>query len=219
LDRVALLWAEDACYSAGPREGEHGGAALAEVIAPAVLVAATDLARTVEAEGGSGGELEVRPLPRPKWWDLEAPPASVQAAPAAPAPGKTKGTTAQATLPFAGPPVPAAAPRVAAPAAIDRFAWLSKSKVLDEMLATHPRVKKDLVLVAVRTLGEQEGRMSPEVFANRIGELPRRIGGVVSHLQEVLNLEGYPVLKLDRGPGGLLELDLRRLEELFKEER
>jgi hypothetical protein len=220
LDRVALLWAEDACYSAGAREGEHGGAALAEVIAPAVLVAATDLARTVEAEGGSGVELEVRPLPRPKWWDLEAPPAPVQAAPAAPAPGKTKGLpTAQATLPFAAPAIPVPAARVAAPSAVDRFAWLSRSKVLDEMLATHPRVKKDLVLVAVRTLAEQEGRMSPEVFANRIGELPRRIGGVVSHLQEVLNLEGYPVLKLDRGPGGLLELDLRRLEELFKEER
>ncbi len=220
VERVALLWAEDACYSAGAREGEHGGIALAEVIAPAILVAGTDLARTADAENGSGAELEVRSLPRPKWWDLEAPPAPVQAAPAAPIAGKAKGaTTAQATLPFAAPPAPVIPSRAPAPAVVDRFAWLSKSKVLDEMLATHPRVKKDLLLIAVRTLAEQEGRMSPEVFANRIGELPRRIGGVVSHLQEVLNLEGYPVLKLDRGPGGLLELDLRRLEELFKEER
>ena len=108
---------------------------------------------------------------------------------------------------------------MAASAAIDRFAWLGKSKVLDEMLATHPRVKKEQLLQAVRSLGEQEGRMAPEVFANRIGELPRRIAGVVSHFQEVLNLEGYQVLRLDRGPGGLVELDLRRLEELFREEK
>jgi hypothetical protein len=100
---------------------------------------------------------------------------------------------------------------------VDRLAWLGKSRVLDEMLATHPRVKKELVLVAVRTLAEQEGRLAAEIFANRIGELPRRVGGVVSHLQEVLNLEGYPVLRFDRGPGGLVELDLRRLEELFKD--
>jgi hypothetical protein len=124
-------------------------------------------------------------------------------------------------MPFAAPscpPTPPARPAATAPAA-DRFAWLAKSKVLGEMLAAHPRVKKELVLLAVRTLAEQEGRMAPEVFANRIGELPRRVGGVVSHLQEVLNLEGYQVLRFDRGPGGLVELDLRRLEELFREDR
>ncbi|MCM2334839.1 MAG: BREX-2 system phosphatase PglZ, partial [Anaeromyxobacteraceae bacterium] len=223
VDRVALLWAEDACYSAGAREGEHGGAAMAEVIAPAVLLAATDLARTIDAEGGQGVDAEVRSLPHPRWWDLEVPPAQAQpVAELEPAPGKAKaGSTAQVALPFAAPPAPSPAPtRPAAAAAsggVNRFVWLGKSKVLDEMLATHPRVKKDQLLQAVRALGEQEGRMAPEVFANRIGELPRRIAGVVSHFQEVLNLEGYQVLRLDRGPGGLVELDLRRLEELFKE--
>jgi hypothetical protein len=71
----------------------------------------------------------------------------------------------------------------------------------------------------VRTLAEQEGHMPPDVFANRLGELPRRAGGVISHFQEVLNLEGYQVLRLDRGPGGMVELDVRRLEELFREEK
>jgi hypothetical protein len=220
VDRVALLWSEDACYSAGPREGEHGGAALAEVVAPAVLVAATDLARSIEVGGGNGTDAEVRPLPRPNWWDLEAPPARVQAPPQ-PAPARQKpASTAQVQMPFAAlptPPTPPDPPAVAP--VVDRFAWLGKSKVLDEMLTAHPRVKKELLLLAMRTLAEQEGRMAPEVFANRIGELPRRVGGVVSHLQEVLNLEGYQVLRLDRGPGGLVELDFRRLEELFREGR
>ena len=219
VDRVALLWAEDACYSAGPREGEHGGVALAEVVAPAVLLGSSDLARAIDVEGGRGTDAEVRSLPRPKWWDLDLPayPVPVQAVavpPARPRPSPP----GQSPLPFTVPPAPQAGPKAASAAIPDRLAWLGASKILGEMLSAHPRVKKETVLVAVRTLAEQEGRMPPDVFAHRIGELPRRVGGVVSHLQEVLNLEGYPVLKFDRGPGGLVELDLRRLEELFKEE-
>lgn len=218
VERVALLWAEDGCYSAGPREGEHGGASLAEVIAPAILVASTDLARSVTAEGRDGNDFEVRSLLRPRWWDLEAPPVLVQP-PAPPAPASRKKTVPKLQAVLPGMALPSGETPAVAVAAVDRLAWLGKSKVLEEMLGAHPRVKKETVLLAVRTLAEQEGRMVPEVFANRIGELPRRVGGVVSHLQEVLNVEGYPVLRLDRGPGGLVELDQRRLEELFREEK
>ena len=85
------------------------------------------------------------------------------------------------------------------------------------MLAAHPRVDKPRLLDAVRVLASREGRASPAVFANLLGEPLRRVDGLVSHLSEVLNVDQYEVLVNDRAEG-VVKLDLELLRELFGKE-
>jgi len=82
------------------------------------------------------------------------------------------------------------------------------------MLKRRPRVKKEAVLRAVSTLVLSDGRMERTAFAARIGELPTRVDGAVSRLSEVLNADGYPVLRLERAEGQVV-LDLALLRQTF----
>ena len=219
VERIALPWSETVCYTAGAREGEHGGASLAELVAPAVLVAGSDLARFCASQGEQDPELETVALVHPAWWDLELP----QRAAALPERKPAPKAQPQQTLPLAAfeppgaqPPEPIPSPRPVT-AAPDPFAWLARSKVLAEMLAAHPRVDKDRLLEAVRVLASREGRAAPAVFANLLGEPMRRVDGLVSHLSEVLNLNQFEVLVNDRAEA-VVKLDLELLRELFGKE-
>jgi hypothetical protein len=217
VDRVALPWSETVTYSVGAREGEHGGAALAELVAPAVLIAGSDLARTLEAQGEPDPELETVALVHPSWWDLELP----QRAPALPERKAQPRPSPQRTLPLGGVMEPPPSPPVPAPprpaTATDPFAWLARSKLLGEMLAAHPRVRKDRLLDAVRALASREGRAAPAVLANLLGEPLRRIDGLVSHFSEVLNVDQFEVLVNDRAEG-VVKLDLEVLRSIFGKE-
>ncbi len=216
VERVALLYAESDCYGSGPREGEHGGTALAEVVAPAVLIAADELARQAEAEGVPDPGLEVRPLPRPTFWDLSLGPV----APTVPVASGRKREPRPApvaeltlSLPSVATPVPAATPvPTPSPAVVE---LVSQSKMLSAMLAQRPRAKRDEVLRAVTVLAEAGGTLSPELFAARFGALSVRVPGLVSVLSEVLNVDGYPVLLLDHA-AKVVRLDLGKLEAVFK---
>ncbi len=258
VDRVALLYAETDCYGSGPREGEHGGAALAEVVAPALLVASEQLVRDADAEGAPDPGLAVGPLQRPAFWELELPPPGAGAG--APGPrgegvaapqrrGRARRVEDDATLPLpavltarpafggraaaalgggtgagataeAGPAVGGGSTVTPAGAAAQDggrspiVALLAASQLLASMLAARPRVKQEAVLRAVEILHAAGGQLAPELFATRYGVLPGRLGGLVALLGEVLNVEGYPVLTLDRAVG-LVRLDEARLQGLF----
>ncbi len=71
-----------------------------------------------------------------------------------------------------------------------------------------------MVLWAVSVLLAHEGQMEPELFASRTGELPNRVGGAVARMQEVLNAEGYEVLRLDLVERRVV-LNRAKLAELF----
>jgi hypothetical protein len=223
-ERIAILWSETDCYGAGARYGEHGGASLAEVVAPALLIAARTLADDSAAEGHPDAGLEVRALPRPAFWDLELPRASAARRGMATAAPQTKQGRAkprpephgQVPLPLEVRPAPPAAPvPAAASGALAPDAdKLGRSALFAAMLARRPKVKKDVVLRAVSVLLAHEGQMEPELFASRTGELPNRVGGAVARMQEVLNAEGYEVLRLDLVEKRVV-LDRAKLAELF----
>jgi len=217
-ERVALLWAETDSYSSSAREGEHGGASLAEVVAPALFVAheslASDMRRAVADAPGIDG-LEVTAYPKPRFWSLDLPRLATPApVPRRPREGKTP--EGQVAMPFL-PPTPAVPPPVAQPAAAPaEVAMLAASKVFKAMLERRPKAKRELVLRAVAALFEGEGQLAPDIFAARTGTLPTRVTGAVASIQEVLNVDGLPVLVYDPLEK-LVKLDRDTFRAVFKD--
>ena len=54
-----------------------------------------------------------------------------------------------------------------------------------------------------------------EAFAQAVGSLLYRVGGVIAKLQEALNVDGYAVVRLDPTRGQVY-LDRAKLNELFE---
>lgn len=120
-------------------------------------------------------------------------------------------------MPFA-PPVSAAPVVAASSEPPPEVGQLARSPVFKAMLERRPRAKerKDLVLRAVGALFEGEGRLPPEIFAARTGTLPTRVAGAVAAIQEVLNVDGLPVLVYDPLEK-LVKLDRETFRAVFKD--
>ncbi|MFK0648619.1 BREX-2 system phosphatase PglZ [Dermacoccus sp. BD5] len=59
------------------------------------------------------------------------------------------------------------------------------------------------------------GRMRREQLASTLGIHVARLGGAVAQLQRLLNVEGYPIVRMDP-VSGIIELDTRLLAEQFE---
>jgi hypothetical protein len=217
-ERVALLWSEADSYSSATREGEHGGASLAEVVAPAVFVAHEKLAEALRAQGETGAavdELEVTAYPKPPFWTLDLPKAPSVSLPPRRA-REPKVPVQQVALPFAR---PTPQPVESAPASVPEIELLKRSAVFKAMLERRPKLKerRDWIFKAVAALFESEGRLPPEVFAARTSTLLGRVPGAVSMLQEALNVDGTPVVVND-AQEKLVKLDRESFRAIFKDE-
>lgn len=216
--RVALLFREADSYGVTSHEGEHGGASLAEVVAPAVLVASESLARKFEAEGHEDREVEVVSFPRPRWWDYEVRP--VQSPVLAPVPKPVPPAAPnQEAFAFQVSPEPAASRPQRAPAkqkapASPVGAMLRKSPLFKDVAGKRREELEEKIIPWVEVLVEHEGRMPPEVFAQRTGELPFRVRGAVTKLSEWLNLDGQPVAFFDEAEKRV-RLDVEALRQMF----
>jgi hypothetical protein len=69
-------------------------------------------------------------------------------------------------------------------------------------------------LRAVEFLRLRKGVASAAAFAGELGEFVARVGGVVAKLQEILNVDGYQVLRFDR-QNQQVHLDLEKLAQQF----
>ncbi len=211
--RVALLFRETDSYgrAGGAHSGEHGGASIAEVVAPALLIAADSLAPTCTPDGTIDPDLEVTALPRPEWWDLE-----LRKAPA-PQPRRPRAKAEpqkQIAMPFVArktEPEPVPAPAEPSPVR----ALLAGSPVFKEALKARRDLKAEELLGQIELIADHGGRISPQVFAARAGMLAFRVPGAIARLAEILNLDGYPVIALD-AVEGQIRLDLELLAQLFK---
>ena len=225
--RAALLFQETDSYASGGHEGEHGGASLAEVVAPAFLVGHDDLAKHYRADA-EDREVEVVTFPRPVWWDLELPAARLSVpvtlpsgAPAPAGASASASATARAAdshkLAAAPPQLPLFdAPAKDPPPAVAPSEWrtLLSGWPHFKSLRGPERDNLERVIGWVELLAEHGGKMPAEVFANRIGVLLFRADGVVSLMSERLNFDGYEVIAYDR-PGKQIVLQLDLLRALF----
>jgi hypothetical protein len=218
--RVALLFGEGDSYGSASHEGEHGGASLAETVAPALLLASESLARQYEAEGHEDREVELVSFPRPLWWDHEVRPVRSPAEVPAPSPAPAPVATSQETFAFEVPPAPVPPkPTPRAPAKQRASSspvglLLRKSPLFKEVAGKKREELEEKIIPWVEVLVEHEGRMPPDVFAQRTGELPFRVRGAVTKLAEWLNLDGQPVAFFDEAEKQV-RLDVEALKQMF----
>jgi hypothetical protein len=198
-------------YGAAPHAGEHGGATLAEVMAPFMLIGPE---RPNVETNEPDPELTVAPFEAPSWWFPTAV-ADEAASPrrAAPAASAAAATRKPASVP---PPkksqqlaLPELAPKVVHPlrAALEA-SELFKSRAIAD-------AERKQLLDAVGFLLDREvPRVPIEVFAQAIRTFPARAPGVVARLSEKLNVDGFGLLTYDPGTQ-LVKLEVDQLIQIY----
>ena len=224
---VVLLADELHRYGGSAASGEHGGAALAEVVAPCFLIGSED---SVAAHDDP--DQSVAPLYVPGWWYHDVPVAARAvgaAGESARAAGPAGAGTAararprarpesQLSLPVVGGPESPAESRAGASGAGAAAGQAGESGFArSELLQARATTRKlrDQVVRAVDFLASRSGVASAEAFAGAMGERLFRVGGLVSRLQEVLNVDGYQVIRYDH-VGKQVHLDRDKLEQQFE---
>lgn len=204
--RLAVAVHERLRYSPLHHAGEHGGAGLAEVIAPAVLLAPTGLLPDLAAHGVA--PLAIDP---PGFWDRERAAADREtAAEAAKSTARQPGLprsaviSAQTALPLS-PPLAEALFRSA----------LFREQVKNIAEAERPRVER-----AIDLLLRHGGRLPRDRFAADLGIAVAgsgaRVAGFLGSLEKVLNFDQEPVVGTDPR-GQIVTLDIHRLQAVFLE--
>lgn len=196
---VVMLADDTGRYGPVHGAGEHGGATLAEVVTPCLLIGTEDT---------NGLNLEddparaVRGALVPSWWHFEVTAPVVEAPPPVKPTGRKPKPKDERQLDLiAKKPEPV---QVA-------DSGLSGSPVLKAQIpdAAH---RKEAVR-ALEFLLARNGRASADAFGAAMGVVPRRVGGLVSKLQEAVNLDGYELIKFESETRQvILEVEAMRLQ-------
>lgn len=201
---IALLADDASVYAGNTHAGEHGGATLAEVVAPCLLVGCEDGA-TFSSDTG----LAVRAAFVPRWWHFDVREDVIEVAEApAPEPKKKPREDRQLGLPVIAPKPKSTPP----PKKTEPESAFAKSPVLAACLPNE--TERRLVIQAVECVLARGGAMSAAAFTAEMSILPYRVGGFVSKLQEALNLDGYEVVRFDP-KGQQVFVDREKLTQLF----
>ena len=210
---VALLADDAHRHGGGTGAGEHGGASLAEVVAPCVLIGCADAPAAIDDPGQA-----VRPTVAPGWWFYDVGDAATELAPGdrpkkPRKPGKKVTSDQQPFLPsFVLPAAPAAPAGGEPPVVVAVVSPLAGSELF---LARAADAKtRQQTLRAVEFLRARKGVAAAAAFAAELGEFVARVQGVVARLQEVLNVDGYQVVRFDR-QNQQVHLDLEKLAQQF----
>lgn len=210
---VALMADDTGRWGGSTHAGEHGGATLAEIVAPCVLVGAEDLQGPIPDES-----LAIRAPYVPSWWHLAVQdriPIPADSVPTVVHPAKGPKAPNPNQLAFPGveapaPPAAATPKRASTPPAASAF---SKSPVL-EVRAPDAATRRD-VARAVDFLLTRNGVVTATAFAAELGVVQRRVGGLVAKFQEILNVDGYEVMRFDP-VAQHVTLDIGKLRLLFE---
>lgn len=207
----AVLAVSDGIRYAAKKPGYHGGASLAELSIPILVLkprGAADPLGWVEA-----------PPQEPTWWNeptravvaepMAEPPVSA-AKPKAP---KKVDPSAQ-TLFDAEPASTAASPAPVtaglAPALIASETYVSRRG----LAGRHP-VDESVVVAVIGALDAGAGRAHRDTLAAAAGVAATAFAGLLAALRRVLNVDGYPVVELD-ADGVTVVLDVPLLREQFE---
>ena len=211
----------------GPlKAGYHGGGAPAEAVVPVAVL--------VPGAVPDGADLALAPPQEPAWWIDPAEPASPQLPPPVDVPAPRRGPAAVRRKPapdqpptlFDEPePVPATThPAAAGPAVAGTkspadpvAAAVVKSGVYasQKKIAGRASVSDDQIRRLLGALLQAPGRrLVPALAATALAVSPVLLRGAVLHAQALLNVEGYPVLRVD-ADGSTVVLDEALLGEQF----
>lgn len=207
---VVCLWGEDSRY-AGRKNGYHGGLSPQEVTVPlSVFVPlGTKLADWIPA-----------PPNQPEWWDLAPILQSrkpVAAAPQAktvrkkPVPNEPQpGLFSPVDLPLVKTETEASAPE-------DWIAGLLSSPIYasQRQLAARVALADDKMKLLLEALVERGGKLSRAALANRLSVAEVRLGGLLSAVRRMLNVDQAAVLVVDEAAGSV-ELNIALLQQQFQ---
>lgn len=205
---VVCLWGESSRY-ASRKNGYHGGLSPQEVTVPLSVFAplGTCLAGWSPA-----------PANQPEWWEL--PPLLQSRTPVATAPQQAKParkkpvqTEAQAGL-FA----PVDLPLLEVDAvAQDWIAGLLASPIYasQRQLAARVALQDDKMRLLLEALAERGGKLSRAALANRLSLAEVRMGGLLSAVRRMLNVDQAAVLTVDEAAGSV-ELNITLLQQQFR---
>lgn len=214
---VVCLWGESTRY-AGRKNGYHGGASPQEMTVPLSVFAPFGI-------NVSAWE-PVAPL-QPEWWDMPyqtALPSATAVEAVTTRPAGRASAKRQAPAPveqaqlFEVQPLPTTQPRsgiytVAAP---DWIGALLTSAVYasQRQLAARVALPDDKMRLLLITLSERGGKLSRTALAQRLTLPEVRLGGMLSAVRRVLNVDQSPVLVVDES-AGTVELNLALLVQQF----
>jgi len=201
--RIIAPWSERIRYSA-KKNGYHGGAAPQEVVIPLGIFAPSGVA--IE------GWVEVA-SETPEWWEPEIEETVGTAKPAKAAKPKPPSRPGEQGRLFPTDEEIAAEEETGEPEWVDRL-MTSELMGVQRQLASRVALPEERIRVILAALDERGGKLTRPALAKRIGVPPMRLGGMISALRRLLNVEGYPVLSVDE-QSDTVELNRKQLFTQF----
>ncbi|HOX68633.1 MAG TPA: BREX-2 system phosphatase PglZ [Burkholderiaceae bacterium] len=209
---VVCLWGESTRY-AGRKNGYHGGVSPQEVAVPLSVVVPL---------GMNLAGWQLAPPAQPEWWELPHL-APVPAPAAAPAPAARPAGRKTPTAPVAQPSLfepqeaPTLPPIAAAAAADDWIGALLSSSIYasQRQLAARVALPDDKMRLLLVSLSERGGKLSRAALAQRLALPEVRLGGLLSAVRRMLNVDQAPVLTVDES-AGTIELNRALLMQQFR---
>ena len=204
---VVCLWGESTRYG-GRKNGYHGGLSPQEVTVP--------LAVMVPLGMNLPGWVAAPPA-QPEWWELPPIPKSKEAKPAVAQPVRPAGRkpTAQVGQPqlFEETELPTAP----APAAPDWISALLSGTIYasQRQLAARVALPDEKMRALLTALSERGGKLSRAALAQRLSLPEIRLGGMLSAVRRMLNVDQAPVLVIDEA-AGTVELNIALLHQQFR---
>jgi hypothetical protein len=220
-EAVVLLEDDGTRYGGAAHAGEHGGSSMAEVIAPCVLLGWDD-AFAAEQDR----DLKVRAPYVPDWWTRTLAEERKQAVDRSEAAPKRKKKVSENQTSFTGlepvAPPPSSKPSSSRspserPSRPPKGSELLPVLYESEMLrARSPEADlRQTVVKAVHFLLARPGGVHASAFASHLGIPAFRVPGQITRLQEVLNLDGYEIIRFERTHQQIF-LDKVKLEQQFE---
>jgi hypothetical protein len=211
-ERRAVLAVDEQLRYGPLKAGYHGGAAPAEAVVPITVLVPGAVPDDVN--------LQLAPPQEPAWWiDPIAPVAPIRSIPAvtapAPRPAAESRRRSQDVTPtlFDEPAVEPAPPQLASStsaAVLKSAAYAAQKKIAGRVSVTDEQIRGLLDAL----LGAPGHRLVPASAATALSVSPVTLRGAVLHAQRLLNVEGYPVLRVD-ADGATVILDESLLREQF----
>ena len=204
---VVCLWGESTRYG-GRKNGYHGGLSPQEVTVPLSVLVPLGL----NLPGWTPA-----PPAQPEWWELPPIPKSKDARPAVAQPVRPAGRkpTAQVGQPqlfeeVELPPAPA-------PATPDWISALLSGTIYasQRQLAARVALPDEKMRALLTALSERGGKLSRAALAQRLSLPEIRLGGMLSAVRRLLNVDQAPVLVIDEAVG-TVELNIALLHQQFR---
>lgn len=201
----AVLAVSDGIRYAQKKPGYHGGASLAELTIPIIVIRSRGSAHP-------RGWIEAPPQ-EPKWWNeptrLEVEPS---ASPARLRKQKPSKVSADAAL-FELEPQAASGSSTQGPDIARMLVTSATYNARRAIAGRHP-VDDARAMAIVRTLVGGGGRAHRDTLASQSGVPTSTMSGLLAALRRVLNVDGYPVIEID-ADGITVILDIPLLREQF----